>query len=199
MWGADGEVSITLARTNLFIIRFPNSTARDRVLELRPWHIQNKPLIVRKWEPEMGSLDFNMRKLPVWIHLGNVSLELFTEKRAKLHCKCNPLYMDRITAVQQRLAYAKICVEIEASKNIPKRIEVELGNGSVISISVEVLWLPPKCSRCCIFGHVDKSCPCKPMAVVEKVSKPKQVEGRASAEDLKGDVSKEVVGKVKER
>ena len=32
LWGTDGEVSITLAGTKLFIIRFPNSIARDRVL-----------------------------------------------------------------------------------------------------------------------------------------------------------------------
>ena len=119
----------------------------------------------------MGSLDFNISKLPVWIHLGNVSLELFTQKGLSYIASGlgNPLYMDRITAGQQRLSYAKIYVEIEASKEIPKSIEVELGNGSVISISVEVLWLPPKCSRCCIFLHVDKSRPCKPVAVVAKV------------------------------
>ena len=124
--------------------------------------------------------------------LGNVPLELFTQKELSYIASGlgNPLYMDQIPAGQQRLTYAKICVEIEASKNIPKSIEVELGNGSVISISVEVPWLPPKCSRCCIFRHVDKSCPCKPIAVVAKVWKPKQVEGRASAEDLKGYVRK---------
>ena len=35
--------------------------------------------------------------------------------------------MDRITPNQQRLAYAKVCIEVEASMEIPKFIEVELG------------------------------------------------------------------------
>ena len=50
LWGADGEVDLRLAGPNLFIIQFPNSSTRDKVLESGPWHIQNKPIIVRKWE-----------------------------------------------------------------------------------------------------------------------------------------------------
>ena len=48
LWGAEGEVVIKPVGLNLFIIQLPNSTARDKVLESGPWHIQNKPLIVRK-------------------------------------------------------------------------------------------------------------------------------------------------------
>ena len=51
LWGEDGEVDFRPAGPNLFIIQFPNSSMRDRVLESRSWHIQSKPLIVRKWEP----------------------------------------------------------------------------------------------------------------------------------------------------
>ena len=91
-----------LAGVNLFIIQFPSAEGRDRVLESGPWHIQNKPLIVRKWEPRMEMLEFNMEKLPVWIHLGNVPLELFNQKGLSYITSTsgNPLYMDRITAGQ---------------------------------------------------------------------------------------------------
>ena len=51
LWGEDGEVDFRPAGPNLFIIQFPNSSTRDRVLESGSWHIQSKPLIVRKWEP----------------------------------------------------------------------------------------------------------------------------------------------------
>ena len=102
LWGADGEVNVKLTGTNLSIIQFPNSIARDKVLESGPWHIQNKPLIIRKWEPGLQTLEFNMKKLPVWIHLGNVPLELFTNKRLIYIASSigNSLYMDRITVSQ---------------------------------------------------------------------------------------------------
>ena len=88
------------ARINLFIIQFPNCATRDRVLENGPWHIQNKPLIVRKWEPSMRSLEFNMARLPIWLHLSNIPLELFTQRGISYIASAvrNPLYMDRITA-----------------------------------------------------------------------------------------------------
>ena len=48
LWGEDGVVDIRPVSHNLFIIQFLNLATRDRVLESGQWHIQNKPLIVRK-------------------------------------------------------------------------------------------------------------------------------------------------------
>ena len=79
LWGKEREVDIRPAGQNLFIVQLPNLEMRNKVLELGPWHIQNKPLIVRKWELGMRSLEFNMAKLPIWIQLGNIPLELFTQ------------------------------------------------------------------------------------------------------------------------
>ena len=65
-----------------------------------------------------------MEKLPIWIQLSNIPLELFMQKRLSYIASAvgTSLYMDQITASQQRLAFAKICVEIEASMEIPKSI-----------------------------------------------------------------------------
>ena len=102
LWGEDGKVDVRPAGHNLFIIQFSNTTLRDRVLENGPWHIQNKPFIVRKWEPGMKSLEFDMAKLLVWIQLGNILLELFFQKGINYIANAisNPFYMDRITASQ---------------------------------------------------------------------------------------------------
>ena len=163
LWGEDGEIDIKPAGHNLFILHFPNSRVRDRVIESGPWHIQNKPLIVRRWEPGMRSLEFDMTKLPLWIHLGNIPLELFTQTGISYIASAlgNPLYMDRFTANQQRLAFAKVCIEVEASRDIPRSIEVQLKDGSIGLVHVEIPWMPTKCVQCGIFGHGDKTCPKK--------------------------------------
>ena len=163
LWGEHGEVDLKPARQNLFVIQFSNEATRDRVLEAGPWHMQNKPLIVRKWEPGLSTLEFNMAKLPLWIQLSNVPLDFFTQREISYIASAigNPLYMDRITANQQRLSYAKVCVEIEVNKEIPRSIEVELRNGRTVSVMVEVPWMPAKCSQCRIFGHGEKICPIK--------------------------------------
>ena len=176
LWGADGKVVIRSVGVNLFIIQFPNATTRDKVLEEGPWHIQNKPLVIRKWEPGLASLEFNMARLPLWIHLRNVPLELFNQNGLSYIASAigTPLYMDKITASQQRLAFAKICVEVEASKDIPRSIEVEMKEGSVVSVFVDVPWYPQRCLQCETYGHGDKFCPKKKGVVPAKVWVPKQ-------------------------
>ena len=77
-----------------------------------------------------------MDKLPVWIHLGNIPLELFTPNGLSYITNAlgTPLYMDHVMASQQRLAYAKICVELEVTMEIPQCIEVVMRDGSVAKI-----------------------------------------------------------------
>ncbi|XVE69098.1 hypothetical protein DITRI_Ditri09bG0123200 [Diplodiscus trichospermus] len=78
LWGESGTMDIRPAGINLFIVQFPNPEMRDKVLELGPWHLQNKPIIIGKWEPGLRTLEFNMAKLPIWLQLSNIPLELFT-------------------------------------------------------------------------------------------------------------------------
>ena len=183
------------AGQNLFVIQFSNEATRDRVLEAGPWHIQNKPLIVRKWEPGLSTLEFNMAKLPLWIQLSNVPLDFFTQREISYIASAigNPLYMDRITANQQKLSYAKVCVEIEVTKDIPRSIEVELRNGRTMSIMVEVPWMHAKCSQCRIFGHGEKFCPMK--QGITKVWKPKSMEQKKIVVEARGSGSNKEVRK----
>ncbi|KAK8580212.1 hypothetical protein V6N12_070496 [Hibiscus sabdariffa] len=36
--------------------------------------------------------------------------------------------------------------------------EVDLGDDNVIDVGVELVWAPPKCSHCSIFGHLEEKC-----------------------------------------
>ncbi|XVF55241.1 hypothetical protein PTKIN_Ptkin06aG0021300 [Pterospermum kingtungense] len=72
--------------------------------------------------------------------------------------------MDRITAQRERLAFARVCVEIEVTKEIPKKIEVLL-RGRIVEVMVSVPWLPLKCPKCNIFGHTEKDCMKKQVVV----------------------------------
>ncbi|KAK8699256.1 hypothetical protein V6N13_115347 [Hibiscus sabdariffa] len=183
IWGKCGELEVNSAGENLFLIQFPSLEDRDWVLANGPWHIQNKPIILRKWQSNMQSLEFAMDSLPVWVHLRSVSLELFTSVGLSYIASALgvPLYMDSITANRQRLAYAKICVEMSAGFCVPKVIPVYLKDGSVALVGVEVPWLPPRCSRCCIFGHAENSC-----RVGHEPSKVWIPKGGIDTDDVKG-------------
>ncbi|XP_039003142.1 CBL-interacting protein kinase 2-like [Hibiscus syriacus] len=152
------RIQVSPAGNNIFIFSFSNESAREWVLEHGPWHVHNKPLILRKWEPNLKSLSFNLSKIPVWVQLYNVPLELFS--RAGLSYIASaigvPISMDSITAAKSRLEFAKVCVEIGVKDTIPKHINIVLKDGQTTSISVEVPWLPQSCRRCNVFGHNEK-------------------------------------------
>ncbi|XVF49581.1 hypothetical protein PTKIN_Ptkin04bG0024000 [Pterospermum kingtungense] len=114
-------------------------------------------------EEGMDSLEFNMARLSVWVHLHNVPIEAFSKKGLSYIASAlgKPLYMDRYTAQMERLSYARVCVELDADKDIPYAIEVQLRKGRTVWVQVSVPWMPPKCPKCKIFGHVEKSCPRK--------------------------------------
>ena len=132
----------------------------------------------------MSSLEFNMAKLPIWVHLGNIPLELFSQRRISYIANAlgNPLYMDRITASQQRLAFARVCIELDAAVEVPRHIEVVLRNGRTVMVNVTVPWMPLKCSVCNIFGHSVKDCANKLVTVTTKVWVPKTVKEKEAEE-----------------
>ena len=100
----------------------------------------------------------------------------FQPARPKLHSKCDqyPALYGENTASQQRLAFAKICVEVEALRVIPRTIEVKMKEGSVVSVVVDIPWYPQRCSQCETFGHGEKLCPKTKEAAPAKVWVPKQ-------------------------
>ncbi|KAK8605579.1 hypothetical protein V6N13_102357 [Hibiscus sabdariffa] len=98
--------------------------------------------------------------MSVWVQLYNVPLELYT--RRGLSCITSaigiPLYMDTITASRGRLEYAKVCIEVKAGAKIPKTIDIQLRDGVVSFVRVNVPWMPQSCANCNSFGHLTKVC-----------------------------------------
>ncbi|XVF50131.1 hypothetical protein PTKIN_Ptkin04bG0070700 [Pterospermum kingtungense] len=82
--------------------------------------------------------------------------------------------MDMYTAARERVAYAKVCVEVDVSKSIHKTLTVVLEDGLRVQVLVETLWLPSKYSKCSIFGHSNRTCPKKKDGAEVQVWKPKQ-------------------------
>lgn len=74
-WSKFGDFSIVTAGSNLFVIWVPSLPIRDQILEGGSWHVHGQSLIVRRWEPGMVSLEFNLETIPVWINLSNIPLD----------------------------------------------------------------------------------------------------------------------------
>ncbi|XP_039059739.1 uncharacterized protein LOC120203531 [Hibiscus syriacus] len=117
-------------------------------------------IILRKWEPSLQNLSFDLSSLPIWVHLYNVPLELFSRLGLSYIGSAIgiPLSMDTVTASKTCLEYTKLCIEIRAKDTIPEQVKVELKDGVKVPIMVKVPWMPARCNFCKIFGHNDKGC-----------------------------------------
>ncbi|KAK8571194.1 hypothetical protein V6N13_025749 [Hibiscus sabdariffa] len=81
-----------------------------------------------------------MDSLSILVHIYGVLLELFTSLRLSYISSAlgSPLYMDVITAGRHRVSFVKVCVEISSGFKVPKFIDVQLQDGSLASIRVEI-------------------------------------------------------------
>ena len=76
-----------------------------------------------------------------------------------------PLYADTQTEQGTRLKFARICVEIDASKPLTEEIYLKPCStnttcpASIIEIKALYLWKPKQCSGCQVLGHTDITCP----------------------------------------
>ncbi|KAK8655509.1 hypothetical protein V6N13_108084 [Hibiscus sabdariffa] len=158
LWGKNSLVRVSQAGSNLYVFSFANNTIRDWVLEYGPWHIKHKSLILRKWEPNLKKLDFDLERMPIWVQFFNVLLELYSKLGISYIASVIglPLYMDSVTASKERLEFAKACIEIGMDAIIPEQVRVVLRDKSVVNVKVVVPWLPPCCQSCRTFGHSTK-------------------------------------------
>ncbi|KAF8035493.1 hypothetical protein BT93_C1503 [Corymbia citriodora subsp. variegata] len=84
--------------------------------------------------------------VPVWIRLKNLPYGLWfargISKVASILGK--PLYVDQRTEQLKMISFARVCIELEASKDCCDTIDVFL-NGAVRVVEVEYEWKPISC------------------------------------------------------
>ncbi|CAO2832496.1 unnamed protein product [Amaranthus hypochondriacus] len=65
-----------------------------------------------------------------------------------------PISADGPIASQSRVQFARILVEIDVSKPLPKEVLVEDEDGRVFSQAYYAEWVPHFCSKCQVVGHI---------------------------------------------
>ncbi|PWA61104.1 zinc knuckle CX2CX4HX4C [Artemisia annua] len=131
MWSKYGVVDI-VHKNGQFLFKFKNKDGMDAVLESGPWMVNNKPLFVQKWSPEMNMQKVEPSKMPVWVKMVDIPLEAWSvEGISALASSIGmPILMDTVTAAMchkgmGNLGFARVLVEIPAEKGLKKSIEIQ--------------------------------------------------------------------------
>ena len=161
IWGKFGLMEVLTSDNGIFLFKFDSFQDACAVLDKAPWHMANRPLVLKLWQPSLPLTREEVHKVPVWVRLYNIPFEYWTSKGLSFVASAVgcPLHADHITLTRKRLSYARVCVEIDAREALIEDFDFQCSNGKWIPVKVEYEWVPQKCATCGVFGHTLRSCP----------------------------------------
>ena len=122
--------------------------------------------MLRRWFDGIKLTPEEPRKLPVWVKLFSIPESMFHVKAISFIASRfgRPLFTDFISAKQRRLDYARVCVELDATKGLCREGKFYKLSGEPYFVKPEYEWTPLHCPACQVFGHTKSNCPAKAKA-----------------------------------
>ncbi|KAL2248719.1 UNVERIFIED_CONTAM: hypothetical protein Sindi_2345600 [Sesamum indicum] len=157
-------VEVTATNNGFFFFQFKTIIAMEDIIEGGPWLFQGQSILLQKWKPGMVLRKLKHMQVPVWIKLQHLPVELWIEEGLSTVASGvgKPLYPDAITRACTRLDFARVCVMLDITSNLPKHIIIttpdEEGGETPCKVDVEYEWVPSKCTGCMSLGHSIKDC-----------------------------------------
>ncbi|KAL9265874.1 hypothetical protein AKJ16_DCAP22534 [Drosera capensis] len=153
----EGLLKETHERWNEYLVGYfinGNPRVRSQILEGGPWIFYGKTLILQQWTPNLILCEEQHGKIPLWIKFHKVSLALWTcaDLSGIASLARNQLYASSFTKNNSKLAFARICVEIEVGRSFPDRVFAKIED-THHEIRVEYQDRPVVCKKYRVFGH----------------------------------------------
>ncbi|KAI8526271.1 hypothetical protein RHMOL_Rhmol13G0295900 [Rhododendron molle] len=138
VWKIDAEDVVTLDN-GFFVFNFRDAVALDYIFMNGPYFCGGKHIVIKQWHPGMHLTKGAFSSVPVWVKLYNLPFESWTEDGLSYIASYigNLLYLDEFTQEHSRLTFARVCIKVEAVKEIPKSFVVNLGYDEPYEIRVE--------------------------------------------------------------
>ncbi|KAK6780222.1 hypothetical protein RDI58_022406 [Solanum bulbocastanum] len=123
-----------------FVVRFANEGERNMVLCSGPQYLMRQPVIMKPWVPDFNFKEEMLTTIPLWVKLPNLPLNCWNEV---VLCKIGsilgkPLYADECTSQVNRISFARILVEVDITRPLPKKC-LQVGHSCGEKPDVQVL------------------------------------------------------------
>ncbi|GJX76051.1 hypothetical protein Tco_0322862 [Tanacetum coccineum] len=113
----------------VFYFKFTSITGLEQVLEQGPWMIQNQPLILTKWAPNLALSKDEVSKVPVWVKIHKVPVVEYSEDGLSLIASQigKPIMLDAFTCATctkpwGRIRFARALIEVSTDKELKKEV-----------------------------------------------------------------------------
>ncbi|XP_050207769.1 uncharacterized protein LOC126657166 [Mercurialis annua] len=159
-WAKFGLRNVVRINGSMFMFEFGSEEECNKVLGDGPYTFDQKPLMLKKWQPRMSMDPNNISFVPVWIQLPGLPWEFWTaDMLSKIgSIYGNPLYSDQCTISKAKLNFARVLVEMEVAGLFPESMELQDEFGNVFNQKIVYEWRPLFCDKCCKMGHAKKNC-----------------------------------------
>ena len=151
---------ILLVKKGLFLVRFNELQDAMTVAHKGFYHFDNKPFIVKAWNPELDINVDAISALPIWVRLPELDIKYWgLQSLSKIGSMLGiPLKTDKYTKEKLMLKYARLLVEMPLDGEFPEYIDFANEKNVVIRQKVIYEWKPIKCSYCKMYGHIQEEC-----------------------------------------
>lgn len=192
-WKDIGVSRIHQLRKGIYLFDSGSEDDKAKVLEGR-WAIYNRfSLLLKPWT--LGAnINQCFDRIPVWIQLPGLNLDLWSYSNlSKVASYVGiPITTDACTAVKNRMAYARVLVEVPLEAKLPDKIPMTCFEWNVYHQQVVYEWRPTRCGNCDWMGHDVSNCRRNKWEV--EISEPKQV-GEEQSNGSFGNIEKpEIAG-----
>ncbi|KAL0367897.1 UNVERIFIED_CONTAM: hypothetical protein Scaly_1008600 [Sesamum calycinum] len=155
-WGA----SFQQHDSGWLVFRFARDDDRQRILAGGPYFIYDRSLLLKAMSDCFEFKDDDISLTPVWAILPSLPLECWHPNAlGKIGFRLGtPIAIDSLTMRMERVSYARILVEVDASKTLVDQVEFKLPNGVTQRHPVVYEYMPKFCTECNRFGHHKSSC-----------------------------------------
>ncbi|XP_021765919.1 uncharacterized protein LOC110730423 [Chenopodium quinoa] len=114
-----------------------------------------KPAIIKPWSPKFDFGAEILRTIPLWVKFPNLPLNCWgPETLSRIGSFLGiPICSDECTTRQLKVSFARVLIEIDVTKPLPKSVFVESPSKETLELKVVYEWTPPFCSKCNKVGH----------------------------------------------
>lgn len=160
-WNQVEAPKIILNDNGVFVFIFTMEEDLLWVLQQGTWLIGgNKPLVLKRWS-EGAKLDpSSFETTQVWASLPNLDVRFwddnFFEKIGSAIGRS--IIVDKVTANQERLSFARLLVEVTDKEKLLKDITFIGEDDELIKQPIVYDWMLDICEKCKVFGHVEGQC-----------------------------------------
>ncbi|XP_070021154.1 uncharacterized protein [Nicotiana sylvestris] len=105
VWNFVATPTVFLHDDGYFVFKFESEDDKKLVIQKGPYTFNNRPMIMKQWEPKFQISKEKTRNIPIWVIFPGLPVEYWTKKNLGRIASCigKPICSDRLTEEGERI------------------------------------------------------------------------------------------------